>query len=231
MTRIIRRRSCGVRPATSAALLLAFCAPVALAQSPKLIYTKFFKGSKPEFVSITVERSGQTIYKEAPNDENPLQFQIADAETRELFELAEKLDHFKRPLESGLKVAQMGIKTFRFEDGKTASETKFNYSEDADARTLADWFERIAETEQHYIDLDRTAHFDKLGVNQVLLQIQLTYDRKRLVAPQQFLPLLDRVGKNESYLHIDRSRAAALAEAFRKNQPGAVPAVEEKAQK
>ena len=210
-----------------------FGAQFASAESPKLVYTKFFKGSKPEFVSITVERSGQTIYKEAPNDENPLQFQITDAEARELFDLAEKLDRFKRPLESGLKVAQMGIKTFRFEEGAAASETKFNYSEDADARALGDWFERIAETEQHYIDLDRTAHFDKLGVNQVLLQIQLTYDRKRLVAPQQFLPLLDRVGNNESYMHLARARASALAEAFRKNQPVSAPpaGAEEKAQK
>ena len=217
--------------AGSAAAILAFCATSFCAESPRLVYSKFFKGSKPEFVSITVERSGQTIYKEAPNDENPLQFQITEAETRELFDLAEKLGRFKRPLESGLKVAQMGIKTFRFEDGATASETKFNYSEDADARALGDWFERIAETEQHYIDLDRTAHFDKLGVNQVLLQIQSTYDRKRLVAPQQFLPLLDRVGNNESYMHLARARASALAEAFRKNQPGAAPGAEEKAQK
>ena len=225
-----RRLSDNLQAATL--VFLAFCAPLAFAQSPKIVYTKFFKGSKPEFVSITVDRSGQTVYKEAVNDENPVQFQMTEADTREIFELAEKLDHFKRQLESGLKVAHMGIKTFRFEDGATANEVKFNYSEDADARTLNDWFERITETEQHFIDLDRTAHFDKLGVNQVLIEIQATYDRKRLMAPQQFLPLLDRVSNNESYLHIARARAAGLAEAFRKNQPASAPAnTEEKAQK
>ncbi len=65
-------------------------------------------------------------------------------------------------------------------------------------------------------NLDRTAHFEKLGVNEVLLQMEVSWDRNRLVDPQQFLPLLDRIAKNESYLHISRERAAAMADAIRK---------------
>ena len=83
---------------------------------------------------------------------------------------------------------------------------------------LLDLFERISETEQKFIELDRAVHFDKLGVNQAVLQVEVTYERKRLVAPQQFLPLLDRIAKNESYLHMARERAASLADAFRNNQ-------------
>jgi hypothetical protein len=55
-----------------------------------------------------------------------------------------------------------------------------------------------------------------LGVNDVLLQMQVTMERNRLVAPEQFLPLLDRIAKNESYLHISRERAAAIADDIRK---------------
>ena len=48
-----------------------------------------------------------------------------------------------------------------------------------------------------------------------------TWDHNRLVAAEQFLPLLDRIAKNESYLHISRERAAAIADAIRKPvQPG-----------
>ena len=97
--------------------------------------------------------------------------------------------------------------------------------EDLNAQALLDWFERITETEQHFANLDRTAHFEKLGVNDVLLQMQITWDHNRLVAPEQFLPLLDRIAKNESYLHISRERAAAIAEAIRKP-----PSRQEKAQ-
>jgi hypothetical protein len=112
----------------------------------------------------------------------------------------------------------MGLKTFAFEDGGEKHEIQFNYSQDLTAQALQDWFERITETESHFVNLDRTVHYDKLGVNEVLLQLQITWERKRLVAPEQFLPLLDRVAKNESFLHIARERAAELVDAIRKAQ-------------
>lgn len=211
--------------ACAAALLLLFSTIASAA--PRLFYSKFFKGSVPEFVVITVERSGQTTYQEAKDDDNPIKFQMTDADVQDMFGLAEKLDRFQRPIESGLKVANMGTKTFRLEEGNEKHEIQFNYSQDPNAQALWDWFERITETEQHLINLDRTVHYDKLGVNDALLQLQITYERKRLVAPQQFLPLLDRIVKNESYLHIARERASGLAEAIRKPAPAATP---EKAQ-
>jgi hypothetical protein len=198
--------------------LLVLCAALALNAEPVITYSKYFKGSRPENQIITVNKNGEANYKEAVNDEQPLKFQLTEAEAAEIFGLAEKLGRFSRPIESGLKVANMGQKTFRFEDGSVKNEVQFNYSLDPDAQALLDWFERISESEQKYIDLDRTVHFDKLGVNQAILQLQLTWERKRLVAPQQFLPLLDRVIKNESFLHMARERAASLAEAFRSNQ-------------
>jgi len=195
--------------------LLFLSAAVAPAE-PKLFYSKFFKGSVPEFVAITVQRDGQVTYQEAKEDENPIKVQLAPPETQEIFGLADKLDRFQRPIESGLKVANMGIKTFRFEDGTDKHEIQFNFSQDMTAQALLDWFERITESERHFIQLDRTVHYDKLGVNDVLLQLQITYEHKRLVAPEQFLALLDRIAKNESFLHISRERAAGLTESIRK---------------
>ena len=198
-------------------------ATLAAADAPRIEYSKYFKGSVPEFVSITVDQSGQVIYKESADDDHPIRFQIPQDQTAEIFGLAAKLNHFVRPLESPIKVAHMGIKTFRFEDGTTKSEVKFNYSDDADARELADWFERITETEQDFINLERAVKFDKLGVNQALLLLQITYEKKRLIAPEQFLGLLDRVINNESFMHMSRERASSLADAFRnstQSKPG-----------
>ncbi len=201
-----------------AAALLLSCT---LSAAPRLFYSKYFKGSVPEYVAITVEQDGQLTYQEAKEDDNPIKIQLDRASVREMFDLAEKLDRFQHPIESGLKIANLGVKTFRFEDGDEHHEIQFNYSEDPNAQALLDHFERITETEQHFANLDRTAHFEKLGVNDVLLQMQVSWDRNRLVAPEQFLPLLDRIAKNESYLHISRERAAAIADAIRKpSQPG-----------
>jgi hypothetical protein len=199
-----------------AVLLLA--ATAFAGDGPKIQYSKYFKGSVPEYVGITLERSGQVTYKESADDDRPLQFQLTPAQTAEIFDLADKLDRFKRPLESPAKVANMGMKTFIYEDGSAKNEVKFNFTEDANARVLNDWFERITESEQNYYNLERTVKFDHLGVNEVLLQIQIALEKNRLIAPQQFLPLLDRVSKNENYMHMSRERAAKLAEVFR-NHP------------
>ena len=198
-----------------AALLLA----CTLRSAPRLFYSKYFKGSVPEYVAITVEQDGKLTYQEAKEDDNPIKIQLDHASNQEMWALTEKLDRFQHPLESGLKIANLGQKTFRFEDGAEHHEIQFNYSEDVNAQALLDRFERITETEQHFANLDRTAHFEKLGVNEVLLQMQVTWDRNRLVAPEQFLPLLDRIAKNESYLHISRELAAAMADAIRKPSP------------
>ncbi len=203
----------------TAVLLFLFCA--VLAAEPRLYYSKFFKGSVPEFVAINVDPNGHVTYQEAKDDDNPIRVQLPQADAQELFSLADKLDRFQRPLESGLKIANLGEKTFRFEDGKDRHEIQFNYSQDLNAQALLDWFERITESERHFISLERTVRYDKLGVNDVLLQLQITYDHKRLVAPEQFLPLLDRVAKNESFLHIARERAAGLTESIRKPSPPA----------
>ncbi len=205
-------------------LSLALLLSTTLCAAPRLYYSKYFKGSVPEFVAITVERDGQVTYQEAKDDDNPIHVQLDRAAVEELFDLSEKLGRFQRPIESGLKIANLGVKTFRFENGAERHEIQFNYSEDLNAQALLDYFERITETEQHFVNLDRTAHFEKLGVNEVLLQMQATWEHNRLVAPEQFLPLLDRIANTESYLHISRERAAAIAEAIRK------PATQERGQ-
>ncbi len=193
--------------------------PAALlgASAPKIIYSKDQPGAKPPYVQITVERDGKAVYRESADDpdDQPIEFRLRPSEVDEIFRLAEKLDFFRRPLEANLKVANMGIKTFRYQDGDRQYEQKFNFSQEADARLLADWFARITESEQHFLHLERTTRFDKLGVHQVLLQMQASMERNRLVAPDQFLPLLDRIAADPSFLNIARSRAANLAELIR----------------
>lgn len=201
--------------------------PILLAVLPlaaqTVFYSKSFPGSVPAYVSVEVQKDGTAVYKESPEDENPVDFKMPPAETQEIFALAEKLDRFKRQVESGLNVAKMGEKTFRFVDATGKNEVKFNYSLDLDAKALLDLFERVSETQMLLFELEKTARFDKLGVNKSLLQIESAWDRKRLVGPERFLPMLDRVAKNGSYLNMARERAGALAEIFRNPPPATSP--------
>jgi len=191
---------------------------LAAADLPKVTYSKSFPGSVPAYVEIEVSSNGKAVYRETPNDPNPINYQMPGEDTKAIFELCDKLDHFKHPLDANLKIAFMGKKTFRYQDGAEKSETTFNYSQDEDAKALLDRFEKVSETQSLYFDLERTIRFDKLGVNKSLLQLETALDKKRLIGPERFLPLLDRIAKNETYMHMARERAAALADFFRKDK-------------
>ena len=209
------------------ALLLLTALIASAANNPKVTYIRSFPGSAPPYFLISVDRAGELEYKESPTDSQPLHAQMQTAEARQIFEMAEKLSFFKNPIESGLKVANTGKKTFRYQDASGAiTETTFNYSLNETARHLLDRFEQIAATERAYLDLDRTARFDKLGVNDSLAEIESLWDRKQLAAPEQFVPLLTRVANHESYMHLARDRAARLKDEFKaaQNMPVADPA-------
>lgn len=202
-----------------AGLLLAGC--VFAENAPKLIFTKSFPGSVPAYESVTVDNTGAFSYSESTTDPNPLQqARLSEQDTSQLFDLARRLNHFQSPIESGLKVANTGKKTFRYidESGKT-SETTFNYSIDESAKTLLDKLEQIAASERAYLDLDRTIHFDHLGVNDSLAEIEELWLRKQLAAPDQFIPLLTRVVDHEAFMHLVRDRAARLKEEFLQPSP------------
>jgi hypothetical protein len=195
--------------------LAAFASVLSAQSGSRIVYTKSFPGSVPAYIAISVDSSGATVYNESKDEDNAEKLQLERDVTNSIFELAAKLDHFKRPLESGLKVANMGAKTYRWESGAEAHETTFNYSQDENARLLQDWFERITESERAYLELDRATKHDRLGVHQAMLQIVSLWENKRLVGTEHMLPLLDRVAKNEAFINMARERAAAVAAAIR----------------
>ncbi len=204
------------------AIAALFLAGTLFANTPRLIYTRSFPGSTPDYFKIVIDQTGALQYSESPNDAQPLHAQMPVAETAPLFDMAAKLGYFKSPLESGLKVANTGKKVFRYEDGDgKSSEATFNYSVDLTAQKLLDRFEQIAASERAYLDLDRTIHFDKLGVNDALAEIEGLWVRKQLAAQDQFIPLLTRVAVHESFMHLARDRAARLKDEFEKPVPAA----------
>ena len=197
---------------------IGFIGTVALGATPGpplLMFIKEFPGSTPEYMAIEIDKEGKGVYKEAVKDDYPIPFTLDAADWDAMRALAAKIDQCKRPLESGLKVANMGAKTLRCFEGDAPADVKFNYTQDLSGQQLYDYFERIAESAQRYLALERAVKYEKLGVNQELLLLQGAGERGRLVAYDMYLPLLDRVIKNDSYMHMARERAAQMADAIR----------------
>jgi len=202
-----------MRGAIRAGLLL--WATAACGADGHLFFSRAFPGSAPAYIEVRVGSGGEGEYREAADEELPVKFKLAEDELAAVFGLAEKLDYFRHPLESPAKVAFMGTKLLRYEGASAKGEVKFNYSEDVAAQALLEWFERMAESAQIHTDLERTAKYDHLGVMKALVTLDAAMENRRLVAAAQFLPLLDRVANNETYMHTARALAADLAGTIR----------------
>jgi hypothetical protein len=202
-------------------VFLLFAGVLFAQDAERFFFSKSFPNSIPAYMQVTVEADGEVEYKEAPDDELPLKYRLTAAETAEVYALIEKLDNFKHPVESGLKVAFMGTKTFRLEKNAAKTEIQFNYSEDPNAKALWEWCERMTESAQHRIALDRAAKYDHLGVLKALNLLGSAVERKRVVGLEQYLPTLDRISKNETYMHSARARASEIAEFIRAGAPAA----------
>ena len=148
--------------------------------APRLIFTKEFPHSDPEYYRIALGADGQAVYSTAPDDEAAQHFRVSPQLAQQAFDLAARLQYFRGgALETRKKVASMGKKTMVYEDGNERTQAAFNYSENPDAMALAEVFERISNTQQHRIMLERVARYEKLGLMKQLLVLER--DRKSVV--------------------------------------------------
>jgi len=179
-----------------------------------ITYRKIFKSSYPEFVEIRVSESGSGTadIRQLSDDANPRPLEIAAPLAHRIFDLAAKLHNFDGiDLEMHRRIANLGEKTFRYDRGSETHQVTFNYTLDRSAAQLLEIFESLVRQETDLSDLKRTMRYDRLGVNDVLQQIEKDYDRKLLPEPEQFLASLDQVAADEHFIDIARERARTLA--------------------
>jgi len=92
---------------------------------------------------------------------------------------------------------------------------KFNYTLNSKASQLLQIFDGLAREQDEITVLARRMKYDRLGVNDALLQIDDDIRHQVLVQPERFLPLLEQIAGDERFLDIARKRARALADYIR----------------
>lgn len=210
-----------VRRLLAFAFLALACCPLAAAapaSGTTITFRKVFKTSYPEFVEIKVSDSGAGTYdiRQLSDDANPQPMKIDPALVQKIFDLAARLHNFDGiDLEMHRRIANLGEKTFRYDRGSESHSVSFNYTLDRSAGELLDIFEGLSRQQTDLSDLVRTMRYDRLGVNDVLLQIQKDYDHKLLPEPQQLLTSLDQLAADTHFINIARERARNLAARIR----------------
>jgi len=203
-------------PAKAARATSAVAAP---AESAKLTFRRVFKSSSPEFIEIVVAEDGHpATYDIRQLDEDPSAspFEISAGLRAHMFDLAGQLNHFQgQDLDVHRKIANLGEKTFRWEKGGSVHEVKFNYTLNSAAAQLLQIFEGLARQQEHVMLLTRRMRYDRLGINDALLQFETDLNHKLLPEPQCALPMLDEIGNDARFVDIARQRARTLAERIR----------------
>ena len=189
------------------------------AGSAVFTYRRIFKSSTPEFIELKVEEnSDKASYEIRQLDEDPgaTPFEISPALRQKIFELVGQLNYFKGiDLEIHRKIANLGEKTFRWEHGSEAHEVKFNYTVNTAASQLLQICEGLARQEELVEVLQRRIKYDRLGVNDALLDLETDLSKGVLPEPQRLLPLLDQISGDYRFVDIARQRARSLAEKIR----------------
>ena len=202
-------------------VLAVLCAAVASGQDV-IFFERHFPGAVPERFEVRVGRDGRATYLEPGED--PVELVAGEDEVGPLFEQAAALRYFDKELASSRKVASTGRKVLRYESGgEVRGEAVFDYSETREAREVASWFVRLAETHQHLQELERAYRFDRLGVNQALVALEQAYDRNRVAAPAVLAPILCRITAHQRIVHLARARAEGLLERMRAQTGSQLP--------
>lgn len=181
-------------------------------------YRRVFKGSSPEFIEIKVSEQGPCTYdiRQLSEDADPESIEVGPDVRRRIFETAAAINNFNvGNLDIQKKIANLGQKTLRYENGSEVHETSFNYTLNSSATQLMQIFEGLARQQQDLDDLQKSAKFDRLGVNDALLQFEADMDHRILPEPERLLPILDQIAADSHFLEIARSRARSLAERIR----------------
>ena len=190
------------------------------AAGAKLTFRRVFKSSTPEFIEISIrEDSDDATFEIRQLDDDPgaARFQVSSALRSKMFALASQLNHFQgQDLDVHRKIANLGEKTFRWERGAETYEVKFNYTLNSAASQLLLIFEGLARQQELLVLLERRMKYDRLGINDALLQFETDLNRNLLPEPQRALPTLDQIAGDSRFVDIGRQRARALAERIRR---------------
>ena len=163
-------------------------------------------------VELDGNGSGQFYFNKRNEDEIklPVKLRASAIETlRALFEKADFLNESK-DFVSQRKVADMGLKTVRFGAGAKQREVVYNYTEDRALQEITTFFENLCQQERALFEMDLALKYDRLGIPKKLDELDSSLNAKRVVAPERFAPVLEKIYADQTLMNLARKEAKKL---------------------
>jgi len=202
--------------ALASAQARASAASTVSSQTPKVTFRRIFQGSSPEYIELCIWDDAKTAtYEIRQMDDDPgsAPFEVGENLRTKIFGLTAQLHNFQgQDLDVHRKIANLGEKTFRWEQGGVTHETRFNYTLNPAASQLLQIFEGLARQQEHYELITRRMRYDRLGIYDALLQFESDLNRGLLPEPERLVPLLEQIADDPKYVDVARKRARMLAD-------------------
>ena len=188
----------------------------------KFAWHKAIQRGSIEFYGLQLDERGKGKFSFKKREEEALEldFELKRVKVETLlsyFLRAEFLNESK-DFVSPRKVADMGMKTVRFETGARKREITFNYTEDKTLQEIVDFFENLCQQEKSLFEMGLALKYDRLGIPKKLDELDRNLTAKRIVDPERFAPVLEKICQDESLMNLARTEAKKILSRIEKMQ-------------
>lgn len=186
---------------------------------PIVAFTLDFPHSDPEHYSIKVASDGYASYESAaklsPESEDTdtfhLDFTLAEATRKRIFDLAAQAKYFQSPVDSKHRVASTGTKTLAYHDAQRNTEVTYNYSQMPAVQELTTLFQNISQTLEFVRRLQYDYRYQKLALDEELKRMEEMAKANTVDEMQAAEPILKEIAADPSVINVVRARAQRLA--------------------
>jgi hypothetical protein len=163
---------------------------------------------------------GKFHFKKREEDLIELGFMLKQSTVESLLSMFTQADFLNESINfvSSRKVADMGMKTICFENGSRKREVTFNYTENRNLQEIVNFFENLCQQEKSLSAIDLALKYDRLGIPKKLDELERNLAAKRIVAPERFAPVLERIYRDESLMNLARTEAKKILSQIEKMQ-------------
>jgi hypothetical protein len=201
-------------------LLLLWNVIAGAQETAVITFTLDFPGSEPSHYAVSVFSDHRSTYDsdgklspEAEGEPFHLDFSIAPATGRRVFDLAKQAHYFEGEIDSGKrKLASTGAKTLGYKDAARNTSATYNYSPLPAVQQLTQFFQNLSTTLEFGRRLQYFHRYQKLALDEELKRMEEMAKQNGLEELPAIVPILQRIAIDSSVINPVRARAQRMVE-------------------
>jgi len=180
----------------------------------KITWKKDLTRGRIESYQIEVNENGQVTYQFFPDQGEVVlvNLRLSSKKVDFLLDMFSKADFLnkKKKFVSSRRVSSTGINTIRLESGLQQREIVFRYTENKILKKIILFFNQLSQQEQSLFEMDIALRYDRLGILKRLDQLDRYLQRKELIDPKRFIPVLEKISTDKSLINLAQKQARQI---------------------